>query len=170
MGSQRVGYAWMTEHIHTLWQTNVFWSLMYVHLKSLPQSMCSKIFLLLISELESPIYWIMNVILVYGSILETYLIGKSCNSIWKERLTFFGFIFMYVVLYGNGNPLQYSCLENPVDRGAWWAAVHRVAQSLTRLKWLSMHACIGEGNGNHSSFLSWRIPGTEDPSMGSHRV
>ena len=38
---------------------------------------------------------------------------------------------------GNGNPLQYSCLQNLVDRGAWWAAVHRVAQSRTRLKWLS---------------------------------
>ena len=49
---------------------------------------------------------------------------------------------------GNGNPLQCSCLENPVDRGAWWAAVHGVAQSLTWLKRLSMHACIGEGNGN----------------------
>ena len=49
---------------------------------------------------------------------------------------------------GNGNPLQNSCLENPVDRGAWWAAVHGVAQSRTWLKWLSMHACIGEGNGN----------------------
>ena len=49
---------------------------------------------------------------------------------------------------GNGNPLQYSCLENPVDRGAWWAAVCGVAQSRTRLKLLSMHACIGEGNGN----------------------
>ena len=49
---------------------------------------------------------------------------------------------------GNGNPLQYSCLENPMDRGAWWAAVHRVAQSRTQLKRLSMHACIGEGNGN----------------------
>ena len=49
---------------------------------------------------------------------------------------------------GNGNPLQYSCLENPVDRGAWWVAVHWVAQSWTRLKRLSMHACIGEGNGN----------------------
>ena len=42
------------------------------------------------------------------------------------------------------NQLQYSCLENPVDGGAWWAAVHSVAQ----LKRLSMHACIGEGNGN----------------------
>ena len=49
---------------------------------------------------------------------------------------------------GNGNSFQYSCLENPVDRGMWWAAVHGVAQSLTRLKQLSMHACIGEGNGN----------------------
>ena len=45
-------------------------------------------------------------------------------------------------------PLQYSCLENPVDRGAWWAAGHGVAQSWTRLKRLSMHACIGEGNDN----------------------
>ena len=42
---------------------------------------------------------------------------------------------------GNGNPLQYSCLQNPVDRGAWWAAVHRVAQSQTQLKQLSVHAC-----------------------------
>ena len=49
---------------------------------------------------------------------------------------------------GNGNLLQYSCLENPVDRGAWWAAVHRVAQSRTRLKRLIMRAYIGEGNGN----------------------
>ena len=49
---------------------------------------------------------------------------------------------------GNGNPLQNSCLENPMDRGAWWAAVHRVVQSWTQLKQLSMHACIEEGNGN----------------------
>ena len=49
---------------------------------------------------------------------------------------------------GNGNPLQCSCLENPMDRGACWAAVHGVAQSRTQLKRLSTHACIGEGNGN----------------------
>ena len=49
---------------------------------------------------------------------------------------------------GNGNPLQYSCLENPRDRGAWRAAVYGVAQSGTQLKRLSIHACIGEGNGN----------------------
>ena len=49
---------------------------------------------------------------------------------------------------GNGNPFQYSCLENPVDGGAWWATVQRVTQSWTQLKQLSMHACIGEGNGS----------------------
>ena len=49
---------------------------------------------------------------------------------------------------GNSNPLQYACLENPVDREAWWAAVHRVTQSQTQLKRPSMHACIGEGNGS----------------------
>ena len=41
---------------------------------------------------------------------------------------------------GNGNRLQYSCLENPTDREAWWSAVHRVAQSWARLKRLSIHA------------------------------
>ena len=40
----------------------------------------------------------------------------------------------------NVNPLQYSCLKNPTDRGAWWATVHRVRKSLTQLKRLSMHA------------------------------
>ena len=43
---------------------------------------------------------------------------------------------------------SYSCLENPVDRGDWWAPLYSVAQSQTWLKWLSMHACIGEENGN----------------------
>ena len=43
---------------------------------------------------------------------------------------------------GHGNPLQHSCLENPVDRGAWQATVHRVAKSWTQLKQLSMHARI----------------------------
>ena len=50
----------------------------------------------------------------------------------------FQFEIVYTIIgEGNGNPLQYSCLENSVDRGAWWAAVHGVAQSWTRLKWLS---------------------------------
>ena len=46
---------------------------------------------------------------------------------------------------GRGDPLQYSCLENLMDRGAWRAAVHRVTQSQTRLKWPSAHACLPEG-------------------------
>ena len=74
---------------------------------------------------------------------------------------------------GNGGPLQHSCLENPVDERAWWAAVHRVAQSRTRLKRLSMHALEKE-TATHSSILARRIPGTDEPgglpSMGSHRV
>ena len=42
---------------------------------------------------------------------------------------------------GHGNPFQYSCLENPMEKGAWWASVHRVAKSQALLKWLSMHTC-----------------------------
>ena len=52
---------------------------------------------------------------------------------------------------GNGTPLQYSCLESPMDGGAWWAAVHGVAKSQTRLSDFHFHfslSCIGEGNGN----------------------
>ena len=54
---------------------------------------------------------------------------------------------------GNGTPLQYSCLENPMDRGAWWAAGHGVAKSRTRLSdfTFTFHfslSCTGEGNGN----------------------
>ena len=60
----------------------------------------------------------------------------------------------YTTGEGNGNPLQYSCLENPVDRGAWWAAVHRVAQSQTRLKWLSMHHALEKAMATHSSILA----------------
>ena len=78
---------------------------------------------------------------------------------------------------GNGTPLQYSCLENPMDGGAWWAAVHGVAKSQTRLSDIPFtfhfHALEKE-MATHSSVLAWRIPGTgepgELPSMGSHRV
>ena len=78
---------------------------------------------------------------------------------------------------GNGNPLQYSCLENPMDRGAWWAAVHGVAKSRARLSDFTFtfhfHA-LERKMATHSSVLAWRIPGTGEPggllSMGSHRV
>ena len=78
---------------------------------------------------------------------------------------------------GNGNPLQCSRLENPRDRGTWWAAVYGVTQSRTRLKRLSFSSSnvnSGEGMVTHSSILVWRIPWTEEPpgllSMGSHTV
>ena len=78
---------------------------------------------------------------------------------------------------GNGTPLQYPCLENPTDRGAWWAAVHGVAGSWTRLSDFTFtfhfHALEKE-MATHSSVLVWRIPGMGEPgglqSMGSHRV
>ena len=85
----------------------------------------------------------------------------------------FYFYYLYSIL-SFGNPPQYSCLENPRNRGAWWAAVYGVAQSWTQLKQLSMHTCIEKEMATHSSILAWRIPGTEEPgglpSMGSHRV
>ena len=78
---------------------------------------------------------------------------------------------------GNGNPLQYSCLENSMDRGAWWVAVHGVAKSRTRLSdfIFSFHFhALEKEMATHSSVLAWRIPGTGEPgglpSMGSHRV
>ena len=78
---------------------------------------------------------------------------------------------------GKGNPLQCSCLENPRDRGAWWAAVHGVTKGRTRLSNFTFtfyfHALEKE-MATHSSVLAWRIPGTGEPgglpSMGSHRV
>ena len=78
---------------------------------------------------------------------------------------------------GNGNPLQYSCLENPTDGGAWWAAVHGVAKSWTQLSnfTFTFHfPALEKEMPTHSSVLAWRIPGTGEPgglpSMGSHRV
>ena len=78
---------------------------------------------------------------------------------------------------GNGNPLQYSCLENLTDRGAWWATVHGVSKSQTRLNDFTFtfhfHALEKE-MATHSSVLDGRIPGTAEPgglpSMGSHRI
>jgi len=78
---------------------------------------------------------------------------------------------------GDGTPLQYSCLENPMDRGAWKAAVHGIADGRIQLSDFTFtfhfHALEKE-MATHSSVLAWRIPGTGEPgglpSMGSHRV
>ena len=99
----------------------------------------------------------------------------SLISISSHVLTFAH--LLYLLGEGNGTPLQYSCLENPMGRWAWWAAVHGVTKSQT---WLSdftftfhFHA-LEEEMATHSSVLAWRIPGTGEPgglpSMGSHRV
>ena len=67
---------------------------------------------------------------------------------------------------GDGTPLQYSCLEYPMDRGAWWAAAHGVTKSWTRLNdftfTFQFHALEKE-IATHSSILAWRIPGTGEP-------
>ena len=64
---------------------------------------------------------------------------------------------------GNGNTLQYSCLEKPMDGGAWWTAVHGVTESRTRLSNFTFtfhfHA-LEKDMATHSSVLAWRIPGT----------
>ena len=78
---------------------------------------------------------------------------------------------------GNGTPLQDTCLENPMDGGTWWAAVHGVAKSRTRLSdfpfTFHFHA-LEKAMATHSNVPAWRIPGTGEPgrlpSMGSHRV
>ena len=78
---------------------------------------------------------------------------------------------------GNGDPQQYSCLENPMDGGAWQAAVHGVKKSQTRLSDFTFtfhfHALEKE-MATHSSVLAWKILGMGEPggllSMGSHRI
>ena len=83
---------------------------------------------------------------------------------------------------GNGGPLLCSCLENPRDGRAWWAAVYGVTQNRTRLKRLSRSSSIylsilyilENSMAIHSSILAWKVPWTEEPggiqSLGSQGV
>ena len=103
----------------------------------------------------------------FWSLLESYYFricegaGTRKGRVWKQ----------------NGTLLQYSCLENSMDRGAWGAVVHWVAEGQT---WLSDFTftfhfpALEKEMATHSSVLAWRIPGTGEPgglpSMGSHRV
>ena len=99
-----------------------------------------------------------------------FLPNSSTRALFYEKV-------IHVVGEGNGIPLQYSCLENPPDRGAWWAAVRGVAKSRTRLSGFTFtfhfHALEKE-MASHSSVLAWRILGVAEPgglpSMGLHRV
>ena len=104
-----------------------------------------------------------------GETCKGFVFRDSGNLDAKEILGSYG--------EGNDTPLRYSCLENPMDGGAWWAAVHGVTKSRTRLSDFTFtfhfHALQKE-MATHSSVLAWRIPGTGEPrglpSMGSHRV
>ena len=78
-------------------------------------------------------------------------------------------------IFRNGSPLQCSCLEKPMDGGAWWAAVHGVAKSRTRLSnftFTFLFHPLEKEMATHSSVLAWRIPGTGEPgglpSLRSH--
>ena len=92
-------------------------------------------------------------------------------------IIYFIYSSVYIFGEGNGNPLQYSCLENPMDGGAWWAAVHGVARSRTQLIDFTFtfhfHALEKE-MATHSSVLTWRIPWTDESGrlqfIGSQRV
>ena len=103
----------------------------------------------------------------------------SCIQGYRYHLSKF---HIYVLVYciggeGGGTPLQYSCLENPMYRGAWKAAVHGIAEGRTQLSNFTFtfhfHA-LEKKMSTHSSVLAWRIPGMWEPgglpSMGSHRV
>ena len=103
--------------------------------------------------------------------------GSWFNSVLRHLFYLISILLTGINGEGNGTPLHYSCLENPMDGGAWWATVHGVAKSRT---WLSdftftfhFHALKKE-MATHSGVLAWRIPGTGEPgglpSMGSHEV
>ena len=85
--------------------------------------------------------------------------------------------WQHMVGKGNGNPLQYSCLENPMDGGAWRAVACGVAKSRTRpsdFTFTFHFEALEKEMATHSSVLAWRIPGMGEPggllSMGSHGV
>ena len=103
-----------------------------------------------------------------------HLEGENKSVDIDQRV--FGWSYANKCGEGNGNPLQYSCLENPMDGGAWWATVHGVAESdMTERPHFhfSLHTPEKE-MATHSSVLPWRISGMAEPgrlpSMGLHRV
>ena len=116
-----------------------------------------------------------NVIFFFPHLMK----NMDLSLLFKKYFKVLRKIFISNPLYGEGNgtPLQYSCLENPMDGGAWWATVHGIAESWTRLSdfTFTFHSyALEKEMATHSSVLALRIPGTGEsgglPSMGSHRV
>ena len=122
-------------------------------------------------------FWLVNRDLKYNT--RCYWIQRCFSWTWnlkslkKNRIV----ATVHKLGKGNGTPLQYSCLENPTDGGAWWAAVHGVSKTRPRLSNFTFtfhfHALEKE-MATHSSVLAWRIPRMVEPgglpSMGSHRI
>ena len=106
-----------------------------------------------------------------------HLLNNSTTTSWRPT---FSSCYLWPLEFGgegNGTPLQYSCLENPMDGGAWKAAVHGVAEGQTQLSdfTFTFHFhTLEKGMATQSSVLAWRILGIGEPggllSVGSHRV
>ena len=130
---------------------------------------------LLPSWFELGVLHVLNFFLLLKDVILIFLLLSMTS--YHNKDIFFSFTVDSYFREGSGTPHQYSCLENPMEGGAWWAAVHGVAKSWTRLSDFTFpfhfHALEKE-MATHSSVLALRIPGTAEPGglpfMGSHRV
>ena len=124
--------------------------------KNIPLSECTTVYLsmnLLKDILVASMFQQLWIKLLETSLCGSFYVDTTFQLIWVNTKEHNCWILWWDIGEGNGTPLQYSCLENPMAWGAWWAAVHGVAESRT---WLSdftftFHfslSCIGEGNGN----------------------
>ena len=131
---------------------------------------------------QSEYMYMVHICTIFFQILFPYSLLQSIEYSFlcyiRSLLLVIYFIYSSVCIReGNGTRLQYFCLENPMDGGAWWAAVHGVTKSRTRLSdfTFTFHfLALEKEMTTHSSVLDWRIPGMGEPgglpSMGSHNV
>ena len=126
-----------------------------------------EILFILLQMVEFPFLWMNNVFLWMNNVIYMYISDFFFSffvcTVWHQRRQW--------------HPTPHSCLENPMDGGAWWAVVHGVAKSRTRLSdfpFTFHFPALKKEMATQSSVLAWRIPGTVEPgglpSMGSHRV